>query len=429
MNTLRIIATCFLAQLVSDVVLGESSMSALTASHVAQREEAAVAIRNERGQRIRDLIEFTRKAPDRTEWHDGKHLAILLLGDLRAVEAVPLLVENILYRNPRTLYMMGPLNESGMFPGVEALVKIGMPAIDPVVAKLGPVGEEDQLRRNGCWIVREVLGNRLAQARMQIAIEEAKDPTTRKNLEASLAYLRTLHERLGGDLPPPPMPRFGAPLAEPPALSAKPATATVHAEVSALSWPKLELREEAAAAIRNEREQLIRELIAVARQASGPSEWHDGKYLAILLLGDYRATEAAPLLVENILYRNPRSLDEDERTTASGVCYPAADALAKIGMPAIDPVIAKLGSVAEENQQRRNCCWIIREVLGERLGRAKLQIAIEEAKDAAVKQNLAACLPDFRTLEEKLNDERIRREKAHLPVDGRVVPSPPAPSP
>jgi hypothetical protein len=129
-----------------------------------------------------------------------------------------------------------------------------------------------------------------------------------------------------------------------------------------------------------------------------------------LILGDFRAIEAIPVLIENIEYVNPKTIVSDELLTISG-WNPSAEALAKIGMPSIDPVIGKLGTYDKECQGRKNCVWIIKKVLGVKLGRYKLQLAIEETKNETVKKNLQAILPSFKTQQEQLDAERARRDK------------------
>jgi len=111
------------------------------------REKAAENIRKERKELIKELIKLAgQKAeplPSRDPrfieypWHDSKHLAVLLLGDLRAKDAIPVMLDNLNYKNPRSIVSGALLDKDGWYPAVEALSKIGMPAIGPVIKKLG----------------------------------------------------------------------------------------------------------------------------------------------------------------------------------------------------------------------------------------------------------------------------------------------------
>ncbi len=179
-------------------------------------------------------------------------------------------------------------------------------------------------------------------------------------------------------------------------------------------------QEEAERIIREKWADTIRQLIKMAAKdvkPLSPSDpenirypWHDSKHLAILLIGDMRANESIPVLFDNLEYRNPRELAGSY--LGIGGLYPAAEALSKIGMPSVGPVIDKLGRYGEQEKGHSICCWIIKEILGPRLGKVRLEMAIEDTKDETVKKNLTAALPYFKTEKEKATEERARREKA-----------------
>ena len=133
----------------------------------------------------------------------------------------------------------------------------------------------------------------------------------------------------------------------------------------------------------------------------------DSKHLSTLMLGELRAIDAIPVLIENIEYKNSRSFFDDRIPTLVEL-FPAVEALMKIGMPAIDPVIEKLGTYDKECQGRRNCVWIIKDVLGIYLGRCKLQRSIEKTTDETIKKNLQAIMPQFSELQEKLAEKRYK---------------------
>jgi hypothetical protein len=178
-------------------------------------------------------------------------------------------------------------------------------------------------------------------------------------------------------------------------------------------------REQAAEAIRNQRRELIGKLIQLAQETVKPlpssdprfveNPWHDSKHLSILLLGDLRASEAVPVLVTQLEYINPRELEGSARDQST--FHPAAEALSKVGMPAVDPTVEKLASLGPKNKSGALCCWILRKTLGVKLGRARLQIAIDETRSEAAKANLKAALPYFRTPQEEAAEERAKQEQ------------------
>jgi len=192
-----------------------------------------------------------------------------------------------------------------------------------------------------------------------------------------------------------------------------------HAGVSGLTAENLKDREKAAEAIRNERAQLIKQLIKLAAEKverlhpddpKSSYPWCDSKHLAVLLLGDLRAVEAVPVLLENLEYKNPRSIVTEYLD--KGGWYPAVEALSKIGIPAIGPTIEKLGRYPPKSKGNELCCWMLKKILGVKLARLRLQIAIEETRDEAVKNNFTTVLPYFKTEQEKAAEERARREKS-----------------
>ncbi|HUX01607.1 MAG: hypothetical protein WBD63_12315 [Phycisphaerae bacterium] len=166
----------------------------------------------------------------------------------------------------------------------------------------------------------------------------------------------------------------------------------------------LEEREAVAQAIRQERANLVNDLIQLAATKSEaptldkdgfPQEgvWHDAKHLAILLLGDLRALEAVPVLMENIWYKNVESRELPSMIYRyGGEAYPAAKSLSKIGMPAVQPLLARLSVLRETEPERRICTWTLKEILGERLAKVRLEMAVEEVKDDAARANLKAAL-------------------------------------
>ena len=163
--------------------------------------QCAAAIMGERQQNINILVELAgcegqgrRYKVDDKEFaeypmHDTKHVAVLLLGDLRAAEGVSVLLRDIEYRVPKTPsggYELGLIEGPGWHPAVESLVKIGMPSVGPVIEKLDGYAENCLGRRLCLVVLKGILSPRLAKARLEIAIEEAKDERAKTNLKAAL---------------------------------------------------------------------------------------------------------------------------------------------------------------------------------------------------------------------------------------------------
>lgn len=163
-------------------------------------------------------------------------------------------------------------------------------------------------------------------------------------------------------------------------------------------------RERTAQAIRDERTRVINDLIRVAatKEISPPEGaggfpkdgvWHGAKHLAILLLGDLRASEAVPVLMRNLGYRNPEKTDLPRlRLKYSGFAYPAANSLSKIGVPAVPPLLEELKTLEEAEPKRAICIWTLKSILGKELAKSYLGMAIKEAEDDKSRGNLKAAL-------------------------------------
>ena len=87
------------------------------------------------------------------QWHESKHLAILLLGDLHATEGIDVLFENLKYRNPDRL-AGSYLHPLGYYPAAGSLARIGPPVLEKARALL--MQTDDDLTKKLCeWIISE----------------------------------------------------------------------------------------------------------------------------------------------------------------------------------------------------------------------------------------------------------------------------------
>ncbi len=129
----------------------------------------------------------------RYPWRDSKHLAILHLGDVRGSAAVQVLLDNLEYRNARDRGG-SYLDVGGWYPAGEALAKIGMPAVKPVIDKLSTYSGDSKGSEICCWILTKVLGAELAGQRVNIEIRRIRDETAKQNLKAALKYLENTKE-------------------------------------------------------------------------------------------------------------------------------------------------------------------------------------------------------------------------------------------
>jgi len=119
--------------------------------------------------------------------------AMLLLGDYRASEAVPALVERIDYRDPRTLVTGRYYTIAESFPAAAALVKIGCPCVTPLVTMLATTDRTKKAHELALWALEEILGKHLAKVRLEDEIERMKDGDEgkRQRLQDALRVIST----------------------------------------------------------------------------------------------------------------------------------------------------------------------------------------------------------------------------------------------
>ena len=199
-KTLSLVSIFFVILLLAAKMAVTFDLDGLQAEKREDRQKASEKILLDHKQLIQELIKMAAKStaqdeeeagniPVQGRWYNSKHLSILLLGDLRAAEAVPVLLDNIEYINPK-YNTISYLSDYLLYPSVEALIRIGLPAVEPVIEKLSGYNEECTAKRNCCEVLIEMLGPRMALFRLEIAIEEAKDETVKENLKSNIRFFK-----------------------------------------------------------------------------------------------------------------------------------------------------------------------------------------------------------------------------------------------
>jgi len=179
-------------------------------------------------------------------------------------------------------------------------------------------------------------------------------------------------------------------------------------EVARLKSEDAEVRKQAAAAIMEEHRQTVAGLEALINGCLEGRDWEKideelvsgsiqgkavpAKYLsaasAMLVLGELRSASSVPLLVRYLGFTPSKSVVMDHPVLET---YPAAEALAKIGMPSLGPLIELYKE--RPNVTRYQTFLILDEVLGRDLMRAYLQSAIAAEKNPEKRAILKQILP------------------------------------
>jgi len=120
----------------------------------------------------------------------AKYWAIRLLGDLRASEAVRILLDNLTYPNP--MYCGSLPRDRDVYPSAGSLIEIGTPAVGPVTEKLRGCAEDDLERHLCVLVLKEILGAELAEAHLTIAIGEVEEQLPGERTLSRIKYLHGL---------------------------------------------------------------------------------------------------------------------------------------------------------------------------------------------------------------------------------------------
>lgn len=173
----------------------EGLAAALGSPDAGTRVRARTTILRERISLVQGLIDTVRCGTDANAltgmeilYGGSKHLAILLLGDLRAPEAIPVLAVSIMCR-VRPLYGSYGATSTivAQYPAADSLAKIGTPAVPTILARLGRC--TDPLERQICvWILTQIEGSDLAKFLVSKAIRECDVSFVKANLQAALEY-------------------------------------------------------------------------------------------------------------------------------------------------------------------------------------------------------------------------------------------------
>ncbi len=119
-------------------------------------------------------------------YHCRKQMAIQTLGKLRAVAAVPVLIENLEYRIDPGQYIQFVDEELLDYPAVGALLSIGIPSADPAIRVIASYDVKTRKGKNALYVIKSVLGNDLARRRLLDASSNTTSPAMKANLlEAS----------------------------------------------------------------------------------------------------------------------------------------------------------------------------------------------------------------------------------------------------
>jgi hypothetical protein len=156
-----------------------SQLQSIIGKDPRSRSEAANQVVNDRSVLIKGLVGCVASKETDIE---VKITAIEVLGALRAEEAIPVLLENLLVKE-RSVEVEGGL--VGDFPAASSLISIGMGSVRAILSKRNPYLKEKLNRRKLkilAYIIEKVLTPPMARSVLAGMIESAPDQVRKENL-------------------------------------------------------------------------------------------------------------------------------------------------------------------------------------------------------------------------------------------------------
>jgi hypothetical protein len=137
--------------------LNPSAASGITDPTPLARTNAYREITIERKNLINDLIAIVESKEVDTDFHSPLRLAIDLLGEFRAQEAVEPLIQRLMYI-PDNFSTDEEIPAEAYFVSAVALRNIGQPAVQPLVNKIVQSNNEEE-RDLAAWVIMNIEGS------------------------------------------------------------------------------------------------------------------------------------------------------------------------------------------------------------------------------------------------------------------------------
>ena len=143
------------------------------------RERAASRVLSDRSTTIKTLIQLAGAKEEKPQWRGPKDLAVELLGEYRATEAIDLLVKDVSYRVPA----ISPADDSLVgYTCAKALIEIGSPSVQAIVRCLQQPAKEKELMLFA-HVIRRIDGEDVGLFRLEAALKETP-LGAKKNIES-----------------------------------------------------------------------------------------------------------------------------------------------------------------------------------------------------------------------------------------------------
>jgi hypothetical protein len=151
-----------------------------------------------------------------------------------------------------------------------------------------------------------------------------------------------------------------------------------------------DIRLRAATRLDDQRRQLVKQLIVILNSTNADSV----KLEAVVVLGEYRAVEAIPILVQHFEWddASPRGgIHALWREEVEDTGYPVDEALDNIGMPAIPALLDKI-TETDDAEIVGKCVTICQHIEGLEVTRFRLQALLDKETDLKKKERIQSAL-------------------------------------
>jgi len=196
------------------IILGVMTVAAISVCHAAAteaglfarftsplaavRNDALRATRQERIDKITELIAIVEYSGSVNYDGGGKANAIHLLSEYRAPEAVRTLTKHLAFLPVNTSgIFLEPMQTQQYYPCARALVKIGEPSgvTDAMIRTIYDSTHDEtanraKARELACWVLLSIHGKDQAQGLLEAELKRPNNPTSTAQLTAAVAYLK-----------------------------------------------------------------------------------------------------------------------------------------------------------------------------------------------------------------------------------------------
>jgi hypothetical protein len=174
---------------------GEESYDKLSSPDAAVRKQAHDAILERHKNLIAYVIQVAAENEQVSGFWSGKYYAVRLLGEIRSVEAVPILIKSLDYL-PKGVNYDTQLKREAYYIAAVALVSIGDAACDPA---LGVLAEDKiALRRElATWVLMQVKGKEKALRWLEYQLISEGSEVAKTNLKSAIEYIKGFRQAYG----------------------------------------------------------------------------------------------------------------------------------------------------------------------------------------------------------------------------------------